>query len=90
MRKSLLNRHKNGLFHTGFLWLNSHHIAPALDDSLADSQRITLQHPGQWELLTEAELVNYHRQLFMWRIQTILPAHSKTYTEFREKETREA
>ena len=49
-------------------WLDSTHIALALQESQEDSQRQNPNQPFRWEHITSAELLSYHRQIFMWRL----------------------
>ena len=69
-------------------WLDSTHIAFALQENQEDSQRLNSNQPLRWENVTSTELLAYHRQLFMWRIkigkntgQTILSHSNQLYQE---------
>jgi hypothetical protein len=66
--------HQSELYggHTDFWlrlqWLDSEQIMLALAESFEDSRRHSLSQRFLWETITGEELLNFHRQLFMWRL----------------------
>ena len=68
LNQSALTRYCN-MFWLNLRWLDSTHIALALQDNQEDSQRQSMEQPLLWESITPPELLTYHRQIFMWRLR---------------------